>query len=195
MKTIINTIKPGTILALLLLFSAVSPMASFARENVPVTIEIPITYIVEGNDGTAGGDDFTLVPDDPLAPMPGDSIDGKKTINIRTEGCYSFGNIYYDRPEIWWYTISRELTDKKGVAKDDSVYRAKVVALNDGHGYVLVYLEGSDEKHELVYTDRVAPDTGDHDISLFIYSGMALAAAAALGWFIALKLKNRKKEA
>lgn len=185
----------GMMLAALLLLSAVLPAPAFASENVPVMLEIPITYIVNGNAAMAGGDRFTLEPDDPEAPMPEDSAGGKKTITIREEGGYSFGSIYYDRPEIWWYTIRRELTDKKGVTKDDSVYRAKVIALNDGQGYVLVYLEGSDEKHELVYTDRVAPDTGDRDTGLIIYSVMALAAAAALGSFAAFRSGNRKKEA
>ncbi|MBQ6440914.1 MAG: hypothetical protein IJJ06_12555 [Mogibacterium sp.] len=183
------------IMAALLLSVAVMPVRSFARENMPVTIEIPITYIVNGNDEIAGGDTFTLEPDDPDAPMPGDAAGGKKAISISKEGSYSFGSIYCDRPGVWRYTISRDLTEKKGVTKDDSIYRAKVIALNDGHGYVLVYLGGSDEKHELVYTDRVAPDTGDYENSLLIYSGLAAAAAAAFITIAAFRHKNRKKEA
>ena len=194
MKTNSKTAITGMIMVVMMLLAAVMPASVSAAENIPVTIDIPITYIVNGNEKTAGGDRFTLVPDDTDAPMPGDATDGKKTITIRKEGSYSFGPIYYDRPEVWWYTISRELTEKKGVTKDDSVYRAKVIALNDGHGYVLVYLEGSDEKHELVYTDRVAPETGD-STSLIFYSGLMAAAAAALAILAAFKLKNRKKEA
>ncbi len=185
---------PGMMLTALLLLSAVMPAPAFASENVPVMLEIPITYIVNGNAETAGGDRFILEPDDPEAPMPDDSEGGRKIITIREEGSCSFGSIYYDRPEIWWYTVSRELTDKKGVTKDDSVYRVKVIALNDGHGYVLAYLEGSDEKHEIVYTDRVAPDTGDRGIGLIIYAGMALAAAAALTAIAVSVAGNRKKE-
>ena len=45
------------------------------------------------------------------------------------------------------YNNNLFLIDKKGVVKDTSIYRAKVIALNDGHGYVLVYKNGSDEKH------------------------------------------------
>ena len=47
-----------------------APATAFARENIPVSIDIPVTYIVSGNDKTAGGDTFTLTPDDPAAPMP-----------------------------------------------------------------------------------------------------------------------------
>ncbi|MBR4091433.1 MAG: hypothetical protein IKK28_11260, partial [Mogibacterium sp.] len=92
-----------------------APATAFARENIPVSIDIPVTYIVSGNDKTAGGDTFTLTPDDPAAPMPPDSEGGKKSIKISGEGTYSFGEIYYDRPEIWWYTITRDVTEKKGV--------------------------------------------------------------------------------
>ena len=163
-----------------------APATAFARENIPVSIDIPVTYIVSGNDRAAGGDTFTLTPDDPAAPMPPESEGGRKSIKISGEGIYSFGEIYYDRPEIWWYTITRDVTEKKGVTKDDSVYRAKVIALNDGHGYVLVYREGSDEKQELVYKDRVAPDTGD-SAEFVAYAVVLAAAACALAVLAAVR--------
>ena len=166
-----------------------APATAFARENIPVSIDIPVTYIVRGNDRMAGGDTFTLTPDDPAAPMPPESEGGKKSIKISGEGTYSFGEIYYDRPEIWWYTITRDVKEKKGVTKDDSVYRAKVIALNDGHGYVLVYREGSDEKQELVYKDRVAPDTGDS--AEFVAYAVVLAAAACALAVLAAVRRNR----
>ena len=183
----------GMALAALILFTAFLPGAVFAGENVPVTIDIPITYIVNGNEDAAGGDTFTLVPDDHEAPMPEGTVDGVKSISITKEGTYSFGDIYYDKPEVYWYTVSRVLTEKKGVTKDGSVYRVEVIALNDGHGYVLVHMEGSDEKYELVYTDKVAPETGD-DNDLIIYMGMAVAAAAALTVFAAAKRREKKTE-
>lgn len=163
-----------------------APATAFARENIPVSIDIPVTYIVSGNDRMAGGDTFTLTPDDPAAPMPPESEGGRKSIKISGEGTYSFGEIYYDRPEIWWYTITRDVKEKKGVTKDDSVYRAKVIALNDGHGYVLVYREGSDEKQELVYKDRVAPDTGD-SAEFVAYAVVLAAAACALAVLAAVR--------
>jgi hypothetical protein len=82
--------------------------------------------------------------------------------------------------------ITRDVTEKKGVTKDDSVYRAKVIALNDGHGYVLVYREGSDEKQELVYKDRVAPDTGD-SAEFVAYAVVLAAAACALAVLAAVR--------
>lgn len=177
-------------MATIVLASAAVPSAVFASENVPVTVEIPITYIVHGNDKTAGGDTFVLTADDPEAPMPEGSEDGKLAIDISREGTYSFGEITYERPDVWWYTISRETTKKKGVTKDDSVYRAKVIALNDGHGYVLVYKDGSEKKHELVYEDRVSPDTGDTSRILFYGLGCAASAAALL--LIAIIRRKRR---
>ena len=192
MKRKAHTIKNLSVMLMLyMLIWAAFPVMAFARENVPVTIDIPLTYIVSGNDREAGGDIITLTPDDPAAPMPADSSDGKKTIKINREGTYSFGQIYYDRPEIWWYTITREVTPKKGVTKDDTVYKAKVIALNDGQGYVLVFREGSDEKQELVYKDRVAPDTGD-TTNIVTYAVIMAAAACAMIIFAVIKRKTKK---
>ena len=49
----------------LVFVSAAVPSAVFASENVPVNLEIPITYIVHGNDKRAGGDTFVLTADEP----------------------------------------------------------------------------------------------------------------------------------
>ena len=101
MKRKAHTIKNLSVMLMLyMLIWAAFPVMAFARENVPVTIDIPLTYIVSGNDREAGGDIITLTPDDPAAPMPADSKEDKKTIKINREGTYSFGQIYYDRPEI-----------------------------------------------------------------------------------------------
>ncbi len=187
-----NTIAVLMMSAALMTLAAVLPLRTFASENIPVVTDISVTYIVNGNVKKAGGDVFTLTADDPQSPMPEGSIDGKKEITIRDEGSYSFGDILYERPDVHWYTITRNIEKKKGAVKDDSVFRVKVIAQNDGNGYVLVYRDGSDEKDELVYKDRVAPDTGE-DNSLMIYSIMGAAAAAALAVYAAFARKSKRK--
>ena len=184
----------GAVISALLIASASLPACVFAEENIPVTVDVNITYIVEGNVNTAGGDSFTLTADDPQAPMPEGSAGGKKTITIRDEGSFSFGSIYYDRPEIWWYTITRETTKKKGVTKDDTTYRVKVIALNDGHGYVLAYRDDSDDKAEIIYTDRVAPATGDTNTLVYPAAVFAAAAAALLLTAIMRRRRNLSKK-
>lgn len=188
------TAAAALLLAALIFFTSGAPAGVFAGTNIPVTVDITVTYTVEGNAETAGGDRVTLTADDPSSPMPGGTEDGKKTITLRDEGTYSFGDIHYDEPGVHWYTITRELTKKKGVTKDGSVYRAKVVALNDGHGYVLVYKEGSDEKSELTYVDRVAPETGDTGRTA-VYCILLLSAAAALAASAVIRIRNKRREA
>lgn len=192
MKTRIITSVTGAVLAAMIIISAIMPLPAFAGENIPVTIDITVTYIVDGNVKTAGGDSFILEPDDPASPMPEGTEGGKKRITITDEGSFSFGEIRYERPDVYWYTVTRDLTDRKGVIKDNPVYRAKVIALNDGHGYVLVYRKGSDEKEELVYKDRVAPATGDGN-PLIIYLGILAAAAATLAVFAALAVRDSER--
>lgn len=180
----------GAILTVIMIIVVMQPAKIFASENIPVVTDIKVTYIVDGNVKTAGGDRFTLTADDPQSPMPEGSTGGEKTITIRDEGSFSFGDICYERPDIYWYTITRDVAEKKGVIKDDTVYRAKVIALNDGHGYVLVYKDGSDKKHELIYTDRVAPETGDMNTLAFTAAMFALAAAA---FVLTAVIRFRKK--
>lgn len=183
----------AALLAALTVLASLTPANVFAASNVPVTVDIAVTYIVEGNSGIAGGDTITLAADDPSSPMPGGSKAGKKTITIRDEGTYSFGDIRFEKPGVHWYTITRDLTKKNGVSKDGSVYRAKVIALNDGHGYVLVFKEGSDEKTELVYTDRAAPETGDTG-QLLLYCCLTVAAAATLAALTVYRSWRQKKK-
>lgn len=189
-------IRTGTaaaaLLSVIVFLTSFMQMNVYAGTNVPVTVEISVTYIVKGNEKMAGGDRFTLAPDDSASPMPEGTAEGRKTISITREGSHCFGEIRYDRPGVHWYTITRETTDKKGVTKDSSTYRAKVIALNDGHGYVLVYKSGSDKKTELVYTDRVAPETGDTG-TLLVWACMVLASAAAFAALAAVRNKNRKE--
>lgn len=187
-----NTIAALMVFTALMTIAATLPARAFASENIPVTTDIRVTYIVDGNVKKAGGDVFTLTADDPQSPMPEGSIDGKKEITIRDEGSYSFGDILFERPDVHWYTVTRNIEKRKGAVKDESVFKVKVIAQNDGNGYVLVYRDGSDEKEELIYKDRVAPDTGE-DNSLMIYSIMGAAAAAALAVYAALARKSKKK--
>lgn len=188
-----NTAMAAALMAVLIAFALYIPAGVFAGSNLPVTVDITVTYIVNGNAKTAGGDTVTLTADDPSSPMPGGTESGKKTITIKDEGTYSFGDIHYEKPGVHWYTVKRDLTKKKGVTKDSPLYKAKVVALNDGHGYVLVYKDGSNEKSELVYTDKVAPETGDNS-RWPVYCITFLTAAISLALIVALKARNGRKE-
>ena len=180
-------------LAALMILTLYIPAKVYAGSNVPVIVDIPVTYIVNGNEEIAGGDMVTLTADDPSSPMPGGTEAGKKTITIKNEGTYSFGDIRFDKPGVHWYTVTRELTRKKGVTKDGAVYRAKVIALNDGHGYVLAYKDGSDEKSELVYEDKVAPATGDVS-KVMGYLVILIASAVSLTVLAVFRVFNKRRK-
>ena len=183
----------AALLAALMIFTSYIPAKVFASSNIPVIVYNPVTYIVNGNAEIAGGDTVTLTADDPSSPMPGGTEGGKKTINIRNEGTYSFGDIRFDKPGVHWYTVTRNLTKRKGVTKDGTVYKAKVIALNDGHGYVLAYKEGSDEKSELVYEDKVAPATGDVS-KVLGYLVILIASAVSLTALAVFRVFNKRRK-
>ena len=94
----------GVLLTAFMFVMALLPAPVLAEGNVPVTVDIKVTYKVNGNTGAAGGDRFTLTADDAVAPMPEGSAGGKRTITIPDEGSYSFGDIRFERPDVFWYT-------------------------------------------------------------------------------------------
>ena len=67
----------GVLLAAFMFIVTLLPVPAFAAGNIPVTVDIRVTYNVDGNDGSAGGDRFTLTADDPGAPMPEGTV-GRK---------------------------------------------------------------------------------------------------------------------
>ena len=64
------TAAAALLLAALIFFTSGAAAGVFAGTNIPVTVDITVTYTVEGNAETAGGDRVTLTADDPSSPMP-----------------------------------------------------------------------------------------------------------------------------
>lgn len=179
------------VIAAVMMLIAMLPSAVFASENVPVTIEIPVTYEVNGNVSRAGGGTFTLTSEDSASPMPKDAKDGNAVLTIENEGTYNFGEITYTTPGEYWYKVTRDAKTSKGATIDSSEFRVKVIALNDGHGSILAYRNGSDKKSELIYRDQVTPKTGDTN-NRIIYLAMAGGIAATIALFVLIR--HRAKE-
>lgn len=162
--------------------------------NMPYTVSVPIEYAVKGVIPDAGGDTFMLTPSGSGEPMPDGSDRNVSRIRIKKPGKYSFDEIVIRKPGVYEYSIRRNVTEKKGVRKDDSVFRVKIVAENTGEAHVVTYISGSEKKSPVVYTDRVSvfgtPKTGD-DIDP-VYIGMFICAGIALMLFFISGLRGRR---
>ena len=94
----------------------------------------PVQKRVTGDrPSTAATFTFVLKALDPSNPMPIGSTGSQKTMSIRGAGSVEFGDITFDKPGVYEYTISEQNTGEDGYTYDTNVYRVKyVVEQKDG---------------------------------------------------------------
>lgn len=176
MKTKHRTVRLAAVL--LVLFTAlVTPVqVCLAGENVPVTVEIPVRFAIEGASAS-----ICLSADDPEAPMPAGSRSGRKELTVRGCGETTFGEISYERPDVYHYTV-RQIA-ACGACRDESVYHVRVIAESSGEGTLVITKEGREGKCEIAFGAAssalrgTSPATGD-PVDPARACGMLLLAAA-----------------
>lgn len=90
------------------------------------------------------------------APMPEGSLDGTKKVSIKPGGRFEFGEIYFTRPGIYEYIVSREKAERDNTITDESVYLVSVEVYSDGSTAVLYHKKGEQGKPESIkYEDTV----------------------------------------
>lgn len=161
---------------------------SYAGGNIPVTVDIPLQYVINNQDDMqkAGKNvtvTFTLTAADETTPMPGAKMGGSKSITLTSAGKTSFGPITYERPDVYEYTVVRT-TDKEvnGLKIDKTEFKVSVCALSDGNGSIIIKRVGGDGKAELVYADTFKSDsvrTGD-ETSMVHYINIIFVAMLLL---------------
>ncbi len=92
------------------------------------------------------------------APMPEGSAEGVKETAVKYGEDFSFGHIYYERPGIYQYMVSRDMIPNGNVLKDGSVYKVTVEIFSDGTDTVIYQREGAEGKPEgILYIDKYQP--------------------------------------
>ena len=160
--------------------------------NMPVTAEICLERIVEGDAAKAGEDAFVLKAEDPSEPMPEGSEEGAKTITVRGAGTRSFGEITFQKPDVYLYSVSRVRNDRSNVRKDYEEYTVKAAVLNSGE-VSLITMKSNGKKSAITYRDAVggsAVKTGDFfdPVRCGMLCGAAMAGALSL-----LAARRRKR--
>ena len=166
------------------------------------TINIEGQHRVENNEQLkTGRHTFVLTATDG-APMPEGSKNGVKEVTISSGEKFSFGDIVYEEPGTFEYTVSRKLIKSKELIEDDSVYKAKVTVSGDGTCVIVFDKIGTSGKpNKIEYVDQyVEPEeepeeepedvkTGD-DTDIIPY--MSLIGVSLTGLYISLRLKRQK---
>lgn len=155
------SIKKMILLAVTCLCVLLFPLISYASEDSTSadaalsSIEIKGEHIVSNNTALkTGRHTFVLTADDKSYPMPEGSSGGVKEVTISSNEDFSFGHIYFSKPGIYSYTISRTTNESKDLKEDNSVYHVKIAAFNDGTTVIVMQKDGMKEKPDkIVYKD------------------------------------------
>ena len=175
-------------LACLILTIPASVVPVWAAGLPTVTVTIPVEHLTRGDELNRAAT-FVLAARDEGTPMPEGSVDGRKAVTVFGGGTADFGEIRYDYPDVYYYTVSREPAGMAGLTEDDAVYEIMVAAFNDGSAKLVIQEEGADGKAErIVYEDvyhapaaeRQIPATGDGTGFPWRYAVLFALAAAML---------------
>ena len=158
------TLLKNFISVLLTAAVVLAAFSTFCYADSPAAVSIDGTLELEGGH-IYEDDQWFLLSTTGDCPMPGGSSGGVKRSPLLQDGSFSFGEIFYDRPGIYEYTVSREIAPKDDVTMDDSVYKVTVEILSDGTSAVFYQKDGSDGKPDKIsYVDRYSPpdkETGE----------------------------------
>ena len=174
-------------LTVLLLMAVAGIQKVYAAGSMDVSIEIPVRHVIHGEaDKSRQPCRLVLTPRSPGAPMPSGTVGGQKQITTNRTETVSFGEITYNAPDVYRYTVTKE--------SDDVKYDVQVIILNDGTGKVVAGKRGSMEKNEIYIeesypgqikknkTTKNEPATGEEGVLPW----MATAASAALAGVLLL---------
>ncbi|PLS29624.1 Spy0128 family protein [Bifidobacterium parmae] len=137
--------------------------ALFSFENTysggATTDAFDFTKTLDGRALDKGEFTFTLTgatgADGTVAPMPEGAKDGVKTVTNAADGKVTFGEITYDKPGTYAYTVRETAGDLGGVTYDDTVYTV-TVTVKDNHDGTMT------ATHEIARTAQSAgPDAAD----------------------------------
>ena len=164
-------------------------------------VDPPVRKTVTGNPKSSGVFTFKLEARAPSNPMPAGSVNGVKMVRITGAGEGEFGTWSYDKPGVYFYTVSEVNAGQAGYTYDNAVYTiADTVTAEDGRlvlsrvvtntqnkpvaalDYINQYSEGKD-----------GPKTGDEMDKLFFIIIFAAGSVLAVGAAIFLIAGRKRK--
>lgn len=129
---------------------------SNASYNQPVTVDIPLEYVIS-NEAKMKKNvkcTFTLKAASEETPMPDGKYGGQKEVVMTKSGKTHFGKIKYTTPDVYAYTVVRKnITTVDGLKEDNAEFNVFVCALNNGEGSIIIKRAGDNGKSELIYAD------------------------------------------
>ena len=135
----------------------IAAFSSFCYADNFADVSIGGKLTIEGSSYQNDEQCFSLISIND-APMPEGSAEGVKETTVKYGEDFSFGRIYYERPGIYQYMVSRDTIQNDDVLKDESVYKVTVEIFSDGTDTVIYQREGAEGKPEGIhYIDKYQP--------------------------------------
>lgn len=165
-------------------------------ETPLATMNIPIRHVIRGDKMNHDANFTFKLKADESAPMPEGSENGVKTVTVKKGQKVDFGDIAYYKPDVYYYTITRNPTKVKGLKSDTRKYSVCIVVTNDGGTSIVMKSIGADGKSaEVMYSDtfksdkkrKRVPDTGDSRKMTLAVVGLASAG------LLIIALRRREK--
>ena len=196
-------------LALTLIFTALSASFCFADINgdngksIPsVVTSIPVKHEIRGDKYT-GNDQFTFVltAEDDKAPMPEGANGRTKTVTVTGAASPDFGEMIFDYPDAYYYTITRSPRPHINLTEGTESYRVMIAKFNDGTSVMVTWNKDGHKADEISFIDtykapvpveKEKPKTGE-DIGLGYYIGLGAVFVAALIGLIVIRKRDKKE--
>ena len=141
----------------------IAAISCFCYADSFADVSIGGKLTIEGSCDHKNEQCFSLISID-NAPMPEGSAEGVKETAVKYGEDFSFGHIYYERPGIYQYMVSRDIIQNEDVLKDGSVYKVTVEIFSDGTYTVIYQREGAEGKPEGIhYIDKYQPPVPESD--------------------------------
>ena len=165
------------------------------------TAVIPIKHVIKGNQyGEEELFSFTLTAESENDPMPAGSEGKRKTITLKGEGTVDFGEMIFEYPDTYYYSVSRNDEKHDHFAADNCSYKVMIVKLSDGTVRKIIWDEKEEKADEIVFTDEYtapagmhskSPKTGDAEMSVSLTVSLILFITSAS--VFAVIIHNRRK--
>ena len=179
-----------------MIFVSIMPChADITGENgktIPsATVNIPVKHTITGDKYT-GNDNFifVLTAEDEKNPMPAGASGNTCKVTVTGDEDPDFGDITFEYPDEYFYTITREKTSHEDIETDDSKYSVLIVKYNDGKTQMVMWDADGDKTEDIEFIDiyekpdkAKSPKTGD-ETPLLMTAGLFAASVILLALVI-----------